>query len=212
MNKENRASNIGNGILVEWLSTGWMVAEAALAIGAGLAANSLVLVAFGADSVIEIVASSALLYRLYIEKNHSSLDRVERAERAAAWVVGLALIALALYIVGSTVFFLLTHPKVEAAPLGLGVAAASSVLMPILARAKRRIGKRIGSKALEADGSCSMVCAYMSWIVLAGVIATAVMGWWWLDSLAALGLVYFVVHEGIESIEATRTRHYDRTD
>ncbi|MGA2547841.1 MAG: cation transporter [Rectinemataceae bacterium] len=121
---------------------------------------------------------------------------------------GAFLRAASLTLKGVAADLVLTRPAADTAPLGLGVAAASSVLMPILARAKRRIGKRIGSKALEADGSCSMVCAYMSWIVLAGVIATAVMGWWWLDSLAALGLVYFVVHEGIEAIETTRTRHY----
>jgi divalent metal cation (Fe/Co/Zn/Cd) transporter len=69
---------------------------------------------------------------------------------------------------------------------------------PFIASSKKRIAKRIASRALEADGSCSMVCAYMSWIVLVGVIATAFLGWWWIDSVAALGLVYFVVHEGWE--------------
>lgn len=138
-----------------------MVVEAVVAIGAGLAAHSLVLVAFGADSVIELVSSSALLWRLYVERNQASV-------------------------------------------LGLGIAIASSILMPILAAAKKRIGRQIGSKALEADGSCSMVCAYMSWIVLAGVLATAILGWWWLDSIAALGLVYFVVHGRMEAIEEAR--------
>ena len=204
MIESDRGASIRSGIIVEWFSTGWMVVEAVVAIGAGLAAHSLVLVAFGADSVIELVSSSALLWRLSVERNQASVERVERAEKIASWVVGVALLALAVYILAEAIDSLLTHPKVEASILGLGIATASSILMPILARAKKRIGRHIGSKALEADGSCSMVCAYMSWIVLAGVLATAILGWWWLDSIAALGLVYFVVHEGMEAIQEAR--------
>ena len=76
--------------------------------------------------------------------------------------------------------------------------------MPFLAVSKKRIGRRIGSKALISDGSCSMVCAYMSWILLAGVAATSLLGWWWADSVAALGFVWFVVHEGLEAIDEAR--------
>jgi divalent metal cation (Fe/Co/Zn/Cd) transporter len=197
-------SQVQSGVYVEWFSSAWMVLEAALAIGAGVAAHSLLLVAFGADSVIELVSSAILLWRLSVEAHGAAGGEVARAEKTASFVVGAALIALALYIIADSAHSLLTHSRAEVSFLGIGIAAASSVVMPFLARAKRRIGCRISSRALEADGSCSMVCAYMSWIVLAGVLANWLFGWWWLDSIAALGLVYFVSHEGIESIQEAR--------
>lgn len=81
---------------------------------------------------------------------------------------------------------------------------ASGIIMPYMSRAKKRIGSEIGSKALRSDGSCSMVCAYMSWILLAGVVLTALLGWWWIDSIVALALVYYVVKEGWEAVEEAR--------
>lgn len=93
---------------------------------------------------------------------------------------------------------------VQSSYLGIGLAIASGVIMPYLSRAKKRIGSEIGSKALRADGSCSIVCAYMAWTVLAGVVLTALLGWWWIDSIAALALVYFVVKEGWEAIQEAR--------
>lgn len=195
---------VKRGVLVEWLSAGYMVVEAGVAIGAGLAAHSLLLVAFGADSIIELVSSAALLWRLSVEANGRPEKRVEKAEHIASWIVGIALLALAVYIVAQAVHSLIAHPNVQSSLPGLLIAVASSIFMPILSRAKKRIGRKIGSKALEADGSCSMVCAYMSWIVLVGVLATTVFGWWWIDIVAALGLAYYVVHEGLEAIGEAR--------
>ncbi|HUZ17334.1 MAG TPA: cation transporter [Spirochaetia bacterium] len=201
-----RASAVGRGIVVEWLSIAWMVIEGAAAVGAGIQAHSTALTAFGIDSFVELVAGAALLWRLSAEARGAGEERVERAERAASWIVGAALIALSLYILADSALKLIAHARPEFSALGLAVSAASSLLMPVIANAKKRIGKRIGSRALEADGSCSMVCAYMSWIVLLGVAATAILGWWWIDSVAALGLVYFVAHEGWEALESARER------
>ena len=195
--------SLHRGILIEWLSLAWMVLEAAVAVVAGVLAHSVALVAYGADSVIELVAGVAVLSRLYVEARGGDEERVERAERAASWVVGVALLALAVYIVGASVLSLISRSRPETSTLGMGIAAASSVLMPILATAKKRIG-RTCSKALVSDGSCSMVCAYMSWILLVGVGATALLGWWWIDSVAALGFVWFVVREGLEAIKDAR--------
>jgi divalent metal cation (Fe/Co/Zn/Cd) transporter len=171
---------------------------------AGILAHSIALVAFGADSVIELVAGGALLFRLYVEANGGDSERVEKAERAASWIVGIALLALAAYIVVSSAVSLFTQSHPETTTLGVGIALASSILMPFLATGKKRIGRRIGSKALVSDGSCSMVCAYMSWILLAGVAATSLLGWWWADSVAALGFVWFVVREGLEAVNEAR--------
>ena len=167
-------------------------------------AHSIALIAFGADSVIELVAGGALLFRLYVEANGDDSESVEKAERAASWIVGVALLALAAYIVVSSAVSLFTQAHPEATTLGIGIATASSILMPFLATTKKRIGRRIGSKALVSDGSCSIVCACMSWILLAGVAATSLLGWWWADSVAALGFVWFVVHEGLEAINEAR--------
>ncbi len=204
---EGHEPDLRRGIAIEWMSTGWMVVEAAVAVVAGVLAHSVALIAFGADSVIELVAGVALLWRLYVEASHADTNRVANADRAASWIVGVGLFLLAIYILIGSARSLWLREGPETAPLGIGITAASSLLMPVLSAAKKRVGRRIGSKALESDGSCSMVCAYMSWIVLGGVAATALLGWWWLDSVAALALVYFVTHEGREAIEEASRRH-----
>lgn len=181
-----------------------MIIEAGVAIGAGLFAHSLALVAFGADSIIELIAGSVLMWRLIIEARGASLRQVERAEKVSSWVVGIALLLLAVYIVVAAVHELWTHQGAQSSGVGISLAVVSGILMPILSRAKRRIGTEIGSRALRSDGSCSIVCAYMAWTVLAGVVLTALLGWWWVDSVAALALVYFVVNEGWEAVQEAR--------
>jgi divalent metal cation (Fe/Co/Zn/Cd) transporter len=196
--------SVNKGINIEVVSIIWMVIEAAVAIGSGLIAHSLSLVAFGADSIIELIAGGVLLWRLTIEAQGASLDRVKKAEKASSWVVGIALLLLAAYIVVASIDKLLTHQGAEATYMGIGLAVASGIIMPYLSRAKKQIGSEIGSKALRADGSCSIVCAYLAWTVLAGVGLTALLGWWWIDSIAVLGLAYFVVKEGWEAVQEAR--------
>lgn len=198
------AAFVKKGVNIEIVSMIWMVIEAAIAIGSGLVAHSLSLVAFGADSIIELITGGVLLWRLTIEAQGASLARVKQAEKTSSWVVGIALLLLALYIVVASIDKLVTHQGAESSYVGIGLAIASGVIMPYLSRAKKRIGSEIGSKALRADGSCSIVCAYMAWTVLAGVVLTALFGWWWIDSIAALALVYFVVKEGWEAVQEAR--------
>ncbi|MCL6634102.1 MAG: cation transporter [Alicyclobacillus herbarius] len=200
----SHAASVKKGVTIEALSILWMIIEAGVAIGAGLLAHSLALVAFGADSIIELIAGAVLLWRLTLEAGGASLERVERAEKASSWVVGIALLLLAIYILIASVDKLWTHQGAESSYLGIGLAIVSGILMPYLSWAKKRIGREIGSKALRADGSCSIVCAYMAWTVLLGVVLTALFGWWWIDSIAALALVYFVVKEGWEAIQEAR--------
>ncbi|MHB1683636.1 MAG: cation diffusion facilitator family transporter [Bacilli bacterium] len=191
---------VRKGIRIEQISIAWMVVEAGVALWAGLQAHSIVLIAFGADSIIELIAGFVLLWRLGLEMRGASLARVQRAERSASWIVGGALFLLAGYILASAGHALWTHSGADASLPGLGLSVASGLLMPFLASAKKRIGAEIGSQALKADGACSIVCAYMAWTVLAGVLLTAWFGWWWADSVAALALVYFVIKEGLEAI------------
>ena len=195
---------VKKGIYIEAVSIIWMIIEAGVAISAGLIAHSLTLVAFGADSIIELVAGVVLLWRLLIEVKGASLERVKQAERTASWVVGIALMLLAIYIVVAAIHELWTRQGAESSPMGIGLAIVSTVLMIYLSRAKKRIGEEIGSNALKADGSCSIVCAYMAIIVLVGAALTALFGWWWIDSIISFGLTYFVVKEGMEAIQEAR--------
>lgn len=195
---------VRKGIHIEIVSLLWMMIEAVIAIGAGIAAQSLALIVFGADSIIELVAGGILLWRLFVEAGGASLERVTQAEKRASWVVGVALIALAVYIVVMAVYDLCTRSGSKSSMLGLALAIASGMIMPYLSHAKKTIGSQIGSKALRADGSCSIVCAYMAWTLIVGLVLTALVGWWWLNALAGLALVYFVVKEGIEAIQEAR--------
>lgn len=199
-----QAMQVKKGINIEIVSIFWMIVEAAVAIGAGIVAHSLALTAFGADSIIELVAGGILLWRLYVESNGASIERVQQAEKRASWVVGVSLIALAIYIVVMAGYDLWTRSGSETSVLGLALAVASGIIMPYLSRAKKKIGTQIGSKALRADGSCSIVCAYMAWTLIVGLVLTAFLGWWWLNALAGLALVYFIVKEGIEAIQEAR--------
>lgn len=196
--------SVKRGINIEIVSIIWMVIEAAIALGSGITAHSLSLVAFGADSIIELVAGGVLLWRLTMEARGASLTRVKKAERTSSWVVGTVLLLLAVYIVVASIDKLITHQGAESSYIGIGLAIASGIIMPYLSRAKKRIGSEIGSKALRADGSCSIVCAYMAWTLLVGVVLTALLGWWWIDPIAALALVYFVVKEGWEAVQEAR--------
>jgi divalent metal cation (Fe/Co/Zn/Cd) transporter len=195
---------VKKGVNIELVSIAWMIIEAAVAIGSGVVAHSLSLVAFGADSIIELIAGCVLLWRLTIEARGASLERVKKAEKKSSWVVGIALLLLAFYIVIASLDKLLTHQGAESTFWGIGLSLASGIIMPILSRAKKEIGTEIGSKALRADGACSIVCAYMAWTVLAGAALNAFIGWWWIDSIAAIGLVYFVVKEGLEAIQEAK--------
>ncbi|QQE81442.1 cation transporter [Alicyclobacillus sp. SO9] len=189
-----------------------MIVEAAVGVLAGLLAHSLALTAFGLDSVIEVISGIVLLWRLYVELNGGSKERVERAERRASAIVGGLLLLLAVYILIASLFKLFHHQSADTSWLGLGLAVVSAIWMPILSKSKVRIGAQIGSAALRADGGCSMVCAYMAWVLLGGVALTALFGWWWIDSIAALGLIYFVVSEGWEAIQEARGIEDDDDD
>lgn len=204
MSKSVHTEFVRKGVNIELVSIFWMIIEAVVAVGAGVIAHSLSLVAFGADSIIELIAGAVLLWRLLIEANGASLEKVKRAEKFSSWVVGIALLLLAVYIVVASIYKLWMKQGAETSYLGIALAIASGVIMPILSRSKKHIGTEIGSKALKADGSCSIVCAYMAWTVLIGVVVTALFGWWWVDSIVALALVYFVVKEGWEAVQEAR--------
>lgn len=160
---------------------------------------------FGLDSIVELVSGSILLWRLLIEQRGGSAARIEGAERRASWVTALSLFALAVYVVGDSVFSLVTRTKPEASWWGVGLAVTAAIIMPLLWQGKLRVAKSIGSAALKADAACSVTCAYMSVALLVGLAFNRIFGWWWTDSLAALVLVLFLIREGREALHEART-------
>jgi divalent metal cation (Fe/Co/Zn/Cd) transporter len=200
----NRAGEVRAGVRIEVVTVAWMAIEAAVALGAGLLARSVLLTAFGLDSIIELVTGSVLLWRLATEAGGGALERVERAEHLAAWVAGIGLVLLCVYVVVTSALGLLTGNHAEGSPVGIALAAVAVVGMPLLAVRKRAIAARIGSAALRGDAACSITCAYMAATLLAGLALNTLFGWWWADGVAALALLYWLIPEAREALEGAR--------
>jgi divalent metal cation (Fe/Co/Zn/Cd) transporter len=192
------------GVHVELVTIGWMLVEAGVAIGAGIAAQSVLLTAFGIDSVIELVSGGILLWRLLSEAQGGNLERVERAERRAAWVTGIALVLLCAYIVVAAVATLVLQREPDRSFTGIAIAIVAVIGMPVLARRKRAIAHRLHSVALRGDAACAITCAYMAGTLLVGLVLNAVLHWWWVDSVAALALLYWLGREAREALEGAR--------
>lgn len=192
------------GIRVEVTTLIWMTVEAAVGIGAGVVARSVLLTAFGLDSVIELVTGAALLWRLTAEARDSSLERIEQAERRAAWIAGIGLALLCAYVLILSALGLFTRTRPDASLVGIGLAVVALLGMPILARRKLRIAEAIGSASLRGDAACSITCAYMAGALLLGLAARALLGWWWADGVAALALLYWLVPETREALDGAR--------
>ncbi|HLI87421.1 MAG TPA: cation transporter [Ktedonobacteraceae bacterium] len=201
----SRRDQVRLGIGIEVITIVWMVIEAAGALTTGIASRSVSLEGFGIDSIIELIAGGMLLWRLLVERHGGAEEHIERAERRASWITAMSLFALACYIVADSAWTLLTRARPLASWLGMGLAMAAAIIMPLLWQGKLRIAKRIESQALKADAACSVTCAYMSLTLLAGLLLNHLFGWWWADPLAALVLVYFIVREGREAWEVART-------
>lgn len=199
-----RAALVRSGVRVEYFTVAWMVVEAVVSIGAGVLAGSLLLVAFGLDSVIELVSGSILLWRLSVQATGGAAERVERAEQRAAWVVAISLSLLYVYVLGSALVGLVTHTKPESAPVGIAVAAAAVLVMPWLGVTKRRLAARLDSGALRGDAASSFTCGYMAVTVLVGLGLNAALHWWWAEYLAALVFLFWLIGETREAFADAR--------
>lgn len=171
--------------------------EAAISIGAGLLAGSVALVGFGIDSLIELAASAAGLWRLRSDMDPQARPRVERA---ASRLIGISFLALAAYVAFEAIGSLLTGQAPDESPVGIVLAATSLEVMPVLSRLKRRVASQLGSGALAAEARQTEICAYLSAILLAGLTLNALLGWWWADPAAALVMTPLIAREGIEGI------------
>ena len=185
---------MADGRRVEYLSLAWTSLEAVSGIIAGLIAASIALIGFGADSVIEVASSAILLWRL------SAPERGQDREKTALKLVGMCFLALAAYVLWESGHSLMTHETPRVSYFGIGFSALCLVVMPLLARAKRRIAAQLGSRALHADSRQSSICAYLAAILLGGLALNAFFGWWWADPLAALAMCPIIAKEGLEAL------------
>jgi Co/Zn/Cd efflux system component len=201
---DTRTSDIQRGVRLALFTVIWMVLEAALAIAAGVLARSLLLVAFGFDSVIELISGAVLLWRLHVEARGRDLEQVERAEQRATRIVAVALSGLCVYVLATAVYGLVAQEHPDSSPLGIGVSLAAVLAMPLLAFAKRRVARRIGSEALRGDAASSMTCGYMAATVLVGLALNRLFGWWWAEDLAALVFLVWLIGETREAVEEAR--------
>lgn len=183
------------GTLLEIFTVVWMVIEAILAIYAGIVAKSVLLAAFGIDSVIEFISGGIILWRLLIEIKHGDGEKVERAEHVANWIVTVSLALLCLYILITSVYGLITHSQPESSLLGISVSAAAIIVMPLLAYGKKNVAKKIRSSALKGDIANTISCAYMAGTVLVGLLLNALFHLWWAENIAALIFLYWLFGE-----------------
>jgi divalent metal cation (Fe/Co/Zn/Cd) transporter len=176
------------------------VVETVIALWAGFVARSVVLVGFGLDSVIECAAAGALLWRLRLDAAGSAPEALERAERRVHRFIGATFMALAVFVVAQAAWTLLGGPTPQESPVGIALAAASLVVMPLVAWGKLRAADEIGSGALRAEAKETLACSYLSFALLLGLGLNALWGLWWTDPLAALAMVPWLVREGREGL------------
>jgi divalent metal cation (Fe/Co/Zn/Cd) transporter len=194
-----RAADLKLALVLTYITLGWMTIEGAASLLLGWKSKSLLLEAFGIDSIIELFSGFVLLWWLRVEVGGSSTaDYAEEVERRAARYVGYSLYALVIYVVAISGYGLFiakritdTHESVWGILIGL----VAKVVMPILAGYKLKVAERLNSRALRADAVESITCGYLSIVLVVGLAATALLGWWWLDSVAALALIPFIIKE-----------------
>ena len=192
MTETNR--DVAAGRWLEHFTLGWNALEAVIAVGAGIVAGSTALLGFGLDSVIESLSGAVLLWRLWDEK------KGEERERQALKLAGVSFLVLAVYVAYEATETLLMQEPPDASYVGIGLAVASVIVMPLLARAKRKVAARLGSRALHADSRQTDICSYLSAILLLGLAANALFGWWWADPAAGLLMVPIIGKEGVEAL------------
>ena len=179
---------------LSWLSLGWMAIEGAVAIAAALIAGSVALLGFGIDSAIEGLASVIVIWRFTGARRLS-----EAAEVRAQKLVAASFFVLAPYIAQDAIRALIAGDHPSTSWVGIALTVSSVVTMPLLGRAKQGIGARLGSPVTAGEGAQNLLCACMAIGVLAGLLANALVGWWWLDSVIALAIAALAVHAGREA-------------
>jgi len=193
-----RTAVVRRGRRLEYFTIAWNTLEGLVAVVAGAIAGSISLVGFGIDSLMEVTSGSVLLWRMSVD---ADVLRRERNERRALRVVGICFLFLAAYIAYESAVDLWSKRAPERSIAGIVLACVSLVVMPLLSRAKRKVGRALGSAAMHADAKQTEFCTYLSAILVAGLLLNAVFGLWWADPVAALIMVPIIAKEGIEGVQ-----------
>jgi cation diffusion facilitator family transporter len=191
------------GKRLEYFTIAWNSLEGLIALVAGLLAGSISLVGFGIDSFIEVTSGATLLWRMSVDSEESTR---ERNERLSLRIVGVCFLALSAYIAYESVSDLMNRKAPEHSIPGIILACVSLVVMPILSFAKKDVGKKLGSAAMNADAKQTDFCVYLSAVLLVGLVLNAVCGWWWADAVAALIMVPIITKEGFDGLKGKACR------
>lgn len=192
-----RRAIVQRGRRLEYFTIAWNTLEGLIAIAAGLIAGSISLVGFGVDSFIEVASGTVLLWRMAVD---SDVHRRELNEKRALQAVGICFLVLAAYITYESIGDLRWKRAPEHSIPGIALACVSLVVMPLLSRAKRRVGSALGSAAMHADAKQTEFCTYLSAILLGGLLLNAFLGLWWADPLAALLMAPIIAKEGLDGL------------
>jgi divalent metal cation (Fe/Co/Zn/Cd) transporter len=199
-----RSEDVRFALLLTYITLGWMTVEGAASLLLGWASKSLLLEAFGIDSVVELFSAAVLFWRLKIEAGGlATLQDVDLVERRAARLVGYSLYALVAYVVLTSGYGLFIAKRItdtHESAWGILIGLVAKIGMPILAGYKLKVAARLNSRALRADAVESITCGYLSIVLMIGLVATRLLGWWWLDSVAALALIPFLIKEAHAAI------------
>jgi len=200
----DRKQQLCEGRRLEYFTLGWNLTEAAVAVGAGVFAGSIALIGFGIDSLIESLSGGILLWRLH------ATETTEKRERLALRLVGVSFFVLAFYVAFEAGKSLLHSEEPETSVVGIALSIVSLIVMPLLARAKRSVAAKLDSRALHADSRQTDICAYLSAILLGGLLLNALFGWWWADPIAAVCMLPLIFREGMEAVHDRSSCHHDK--
>jgi len=198
--------------IAEALTLAWMAIELVVALWAGIAARSVALTTFGVDSGIELFTAAVVLRLFVLHTERASEEELDARERQASRLVGWGLYGLIAYILATSVWSLASGSRPESSHIGIALAIAALVIMPVLWRWRLSLARRLDSPALRADAACSLVCIYMSAVLLAGLVLNDLLGWWWADPVAALAMIWWIRGEAREALEAARTGVHEDDD
>jgi divalent metal cation (Fe/Co/Zn/Cd) transporter len=199
-----RAADLTRALWLTYITIGWMTIEGAASLLLGWSSNSLLLESFGIDSVVELFSAGVLLWRLRVEARGAvTPEHIDATEDRAAHCVGYSLYALIVYIIANSTYGLFLAQRItdtQESVWGILIGLTAKVGMPVLAGYKLQVAARLNSRALRADAVESITCGYLSIVLMIGLAATRLFGWWWLDSVAALALIPFLVKEAKAAI------------
>jgi divalent metal cation (Fe/Co/Zn/Cd) transporter len=186
------------GKQLEYFTIAWNTLEGLVAVVTGAVAGSISLVGFGIDSFIEVTSGGVLLWRMSVD---ADVRKRERREKLSLRIVGVCFLALAAYVGYESISDLVSRKSPEHSVPGIVLACVSLVVMPLLSRAKKRVGNELGSAAMHADAKQTDFCVYLSAILLLGLVLNAALRWWWADPVSALIMVPLIAKEGVEAMK-----------